>query len=43
MNPSLLLHYYKSKEKMIVEFSGFIIQKPETVIRKPSGKYPAAF
>jgi AcrR family transcriptional regulator len=35
MNPSLLLHYYKSKEEMIVEFSGFIIQKYEDFYFKP--------
>jgi AcrR family transcriptional regulator len=35
MNPSLLLHYYKSKEEMIVEFSGFIIQKYEYFYFKP--------
>ncbi|MCF8069424.1 MAG: TetR family transcriptional regulator [Desulfobacterales bacterium] len=29
MNPSLLLHYYKSKEEMIVGFSDFIICKYE--------------
>lgn len=29
MNPSLLLHYYKSKEEMIVGFAEFIIRKYE--------------
>jgi len=35
MNPSLLLHYYKSKEGMIIGFADFIIRKYEDFYLKP--------
>lgn len=35
MNPSLLLHYYKSKDEMIVGFVDFIIRKYEDFYLKP--------
>lgn len=35
MNPSLLLHYYKSKEEMIIGFADFIICKYEDFYLKP--------